>query len=64
MSWNPPAPPGHSIASRVAYWRAIETIPADENGAVQLRQMAAQRLEQLGVASTTVKPSAAPRPDR
>lgn len=55
MSWEPPQPPRNSLESIVAYWQAIVDIPESEPSAAILRDMAANRLAELGVASSRAR---------
>jgi len=51
MSWMPPPPPRNKREFVVAYWQDILAIPENEPGAAMLREMATQRLVELGAVS-------------
>lgn len=53
VPWTPPIPPRSTLKSKVTYWQRILEIPLNEPSAPILRQMAAQRLMELGAMSET-----------
>jgi hypothetical protein len=50
MFWQPPRRPGRSDEERIEYWKTILQIPDGELGAMHLRIMASQRLNELDLA--------------
>jgi hypothetical protein len=47
MPWIPPALPLNTLEARLAYWQSIATIPDNEPGAQELRDMAEGRVAEL-----------------